>query len=297
MLGELRKGPMAGMDEDEFKMIEADVEKFGFKGLSGYAKSMVMESMRRMGTEINKAVALKKLDMDKHGDHDQADHGNREGGGASESDSKTGSDRYSASGTNKSPEGTSYQRVDTKTTPGTLDKLFGKGSDSRLNDEFEPKITEEWTAEFKDKESGESFVATVYDYMRYDEKGLTAEQGFKMPLIGRNESYDFHIGASSKEKAETVRDFIESASKKTNKELLQKAKSVSQGDMVSWGSSGGNARGKVVRVERSGRLSVPGTSFNLQGTEDNPAVLITLYKDGKPTDKKVGHKMSTLNKI
>jgi len=125
---------MAGMDADEFKMIEDDVKKFGFDGLSGYAKSMVMESMRRLGSEINKAVATK-------------------------------------------------------------------------------------------------------------------------------------------------------------------AKSVSQGDMVSWGSSGGNAKGKVVRVERSGRLNVPGSSFNLQGTDDDPAVLITLYRDGKPTDKKVGHKMSTLNKI
>jgi len=133
ILAELRKGPLAGMDEDEFKMIEADVKKFGFKGLSGYAKSMVMEAQRRLGFAINKAVT--------------------------------------------------------------------------------------------------------------------------------------------------------------------KAKSVSQGDMVSWGSSGGTARGKVVRVERSGRLSVPGSSFNLQGTSDDPAVLITLYKDGKPTDKKVGHKMSTLRKI
>ena len=133
ILAELRKGPLAGMDEDEFKMIEADVKKFGFKGLSGYAKSMVMEAQRRLGFAINKAVT--------------------------------------------------------------------------------------------------------------------------------------------------------------------KATSVSQGDMVSWGSSGGNARGKVVRVERSGRLSVPGSSFNLQGTSDDPAVLITLYKDGKPTDKKVGHKMSTLRKI
>jgi len=134
MLKTLREGPMAGMDEAEYKMIEDDVKKFGFDGLSGYAKSMVMESMRRLGSEINKAVATK-------------------------------------------------------------------------------------------------------------------------------------------------------------------AKSVSQGDMVSWGSSGGNAKGKVVRVERSGRLNVPGSSFNLQGTDDDPAVLITLYRDGKPTDKKVGHKMSTLNKI
>jgi len=135
MLAELRKGPLVSMDEDEFKMIEEDVKKFGFKGLSGYAKSTVERAMRLMGSQINKAV------------------------------------------------------------------------------------------------------------------------------------------------------------------LLHKAKSVSQGDMVSWGSSGGNARGKVVRVERSGRLNVLGSSFNLQGTNDDPAVLITLYRDGKPTDKKVGHKMSTLNKI
>ncbi len=301
MLAELRKGPLAGMDEDEFKMIEADVKKFGFKGLSGYAKSMVMESMRRMGTEINKALAQRKTELDKHGDHDQSDHGAwASGGGAgSESESsgsKGGSDKYETKGGVEISSG-SYHRVDTKTTPGTLDKLFGKGEDLRQADEFEPKVTEQWTAKFTDKETGTSFTAAIYDSMRYDEEGLTAEQGFKMPLIPRGKSYDFHIGTETKQQAEIVRDYIDSASKKTNKQEIQKATSVSQGDMVSWGSSGGNARGKVVRVERSGRLSVPGSSFNLQGTKDDPAVLITLYKDGKPTDKKVGHKMSTLNKI
>ena len=59
MLAELRKGPLAGMDEDEFKMIEEDVKKFGFKGLSGYAKSTVQRAMRLMGAEINKAVEKK----------------------------------------------------------------------------------------------------------------------------------------------------------------------------------------------------------------------------------------------
>ncbi len=137
MLGELRKGPLAGMDEDEFKMIEADVKKFGFKGLSGYAKSMVMEGMRRLGTTINKAV--------------------------------------------------------------------------------EEKLVE------------------------------------------------FH-------------------------------KSVSVGDKVTWNSSGGSAEGKVLRIERSGKINVPDSSFSITGTEDDPAVLIVLYQDGKPTDRKVGHKMSTLRK-
>ncbi len=137
ILGELRKGPLAGMDEDEFKMIEADVKKFGFKGLSGYAKSMVMEGMRRLGTTINKAV--------------------------------------------------------------------------------EEKLVE------------------------------------------------FH-------------------------------KSVSVGDKVTWNSSGGSAEGKVLRIERSGKINVPDSSFEIEGTEDDPAALIVLYRDGKPTDTKVGHKVSTLKK-
>lgn len=138
MLAELRKGPLAGMDEDEFKMIEEDVKKFGFKGLSGYAKSMVMEAMRRMGKSINEAVAVKKN--------------------------------------------------------------------------------------------------------------------------------------------------------------LVLSKAVSVGDKVSWDASGGSAEGRVLRIERSGKINVPDSSFEIEGTEDDPAALIVLYRDGKPTDTKVGHKVSTLKK-
>ena len=138
MLLELRKGPLAGMDEDEFAMIEEDVRKFGFKGLSGYAKSMVMEAMRRMGKSINEAVAVKKN--------------------------------------------------------------------------------------------------------------------------------------------------------------IVLSKAVSVGDKVSWDASGGTAEGRVLRIERSGKINVPDSSFEIEGTEDDPAALIVLYRDGKPTDTKVGHKVSTLKK-
>lgn len=137
MLGELRKGPLAGMDEDEFKMIEEDVKKFGFKGLSGYAKSTVMRAMRLMGADINKAVESKVIAFEKN---------------------------------------------------------------------------------------------------------------------------------------------------------------VSVGDMVSWNASGGTAEGKILRIERSGKINVPDSSFEIEGSEDDPAALITLYRDGKPTDTKVGHKVSTLKK-
>lgn len=77
---------------------------------------------------------------------------------------------------------------------------------------------------------------------------------------------------------------------------MNKAKSVKSGDMVSWQSSGGKAQGKVVRVVSSGKINVPDSSFTISGTEDDPAVLIQLYRDGKPTETKVGHKMSTLKK-
>jgi hypothetical protein len=79
-------------------------------------------------------------------------------------------------------------------------------------------------------------------------------------------------------------------------EYVGKAKSVSVGDFVSWNSSGGRAEGKVSRIIRSGKINVPDSSFSIEGTEDDPAALIVLYRDGKPTDTKVGHKVSTLKK-
>ena len=199
ILGELRKGPLAGMNEDEFKMIEADVKKFGIKGLSGYAKSMVLEAQRRLGFQINKAVAQRKTELDKHGDHDQSSH---------------------------SPTG-------------------GAGKD-------------------------------IQDLSPSDQKSFISRM-------------------SSAKNYEEQRKIIEEYKPKLPKKI-NKATSVSVGDMVSWQSSGGRAEGKVLRIERSGRINVPDSSFNIQGTEEDPAALIVLYRDGKPTDTKVGHKVSTLKK-
>jgi hypothetical protein len=77
---------------------------------------------------------------------------------------------------------------------------------------------------------------------------------------------------------------------------VNKATSVAQGDMVSWNSSGGRASGKVIRVVSDGKINVPDSSFTIEGKEDDPAALIQLYRDGKPTETKVGHKVSTLKK-
>jgi len=69
------------------------------------------------------------------------------------------------------------------------------------------------------------------------------------------------------------------------------------GDFVRWNSSGGTARGKIDRITRDGSIDVPDSSFTITGTAEDPAALITLYRNGEATDRKVGHKFSTLTKI
>jgi hypothetical protein len=71
-------------------------------------------------------------------------------------------------------------------------------------------------------------------------------------------------------------------------------KSVGVGSMVSWNSSGGRAEGKIRRIIRSGTYNVPNSDFTLNASEDDPVAVITLYRDGQPTDVTVGHKLKTL---
>lgn len=69
------------------------------------------------------------------------------------------------------------------------------------------------------------------------------------------------------------------------------------GDFVSWNSSGGTAKGKIVEVHRSGKVDVPDSSVTLNASEDDPVALIRIYRNNDPTDRIVGHKFSTLTKI
>ena len=71
-------------------------------------------------------------------------------------------------------------------------------------------------------------------------------------------------------------------------------KAIGVGSMVSWNSSGGRAAGKITRIIRNGSYNVPGTDVTVNGTPDDPAAVIRLYRDGKPTDTVVAHRMSTL---
>jgi hypothetical protein len=73
-----------------------------------------------------------------------------------------------------------------------------------------------------------------------------------------------------------------------------KADTVRVGQMVSWNSSGGRATGKVKRIITSGSYNVPGTDVSVNGSKEDPAVVITLYRNGQATDTVVAHRRSTL---
>lgn len=73
------------------------------------------------------------------------------------------------------------------------------------------------------------------------------------------------------------------------------------GDFVSWNSSGGRSQGQITRIQRNGEIKVPDSSFTIMGDAENPAALITVWRKTaekwEATDRKVGHKFSTLSKI
>lgn len=72
------------------------------------------------------------------------------------------------------------------------------------------------------------------------------------------------------------------------------------GDFVRWRSSGGTSQGQIERIVRNGSINVPDSSFTIEGTRENPAALITVWRPGsdgwEATETKVGHKFSTLTK-
>jgi HK97 family phage prohead protease len=73
------------------------------------------------------------------------------------------------------------------------------------------------------------------------------------------------------------------------------------GDFVEWDSAGGTARGRVEHVMREGVLGIPDTDFSITAEQDDPAILIRIYRevrDGwEATETLVGHKASELRPI
>jgi hypothetical protein len=74
--------------------------------------------------------------------------------------------------------------------------------------------------------------------------------------------------------------------------------SLSEGDTVSWDSSGGRARGRIRRIVTSGTVSPSTTDEEFEGSDDDPAFLIELVDDdGEGRDETVVHRAGTLRKL
>ena len=79
---------------------------------------------------------------------------------------------------------------------------------------------------------------------------------------------------------------------------------LSVGDFVKWNSSGGNAYGRIIQVERDGEVEAD-SGFIVNGTADDPAALIRLYRYDSESDAyierkpvlNVAHRFSTLEKF
>jgi hypothetical protein len=151
-----------------------------------------------------------------------------------------------------------------------------------------------------------SVVKRMYSFFsrhEVDKKGKGFYDGPDFPSKGRVmwDAWGGDAGYSwSRKIAERERDkalFADFAKDHTRVERLTeifKADSVRVGQMVSWNSSGGTARGKVKRIITSGSYKVPGTDVTINGTPENPAVVITLYRNDEPTDTVVAHRRSSL---
>ncbi len=76
------------------------------------------------------------------------------------------------------------------------------------------------------------------------------------------------------------------------------------GDFVRWNSSGGNAYGRIIQVETDGEVEAD-SGFIVNGTADDPAALIRIYRYDSESDAyverkpvlNVAHRFSTLEKF
>ena len=153
------------------------------------------------------------------------------------------------------------------------------------------------------RELSPSTVRRMYSFFsrhEVDKQGKGFEQGEEgWPSAGRIAwaLWGGDPGFSFSRKVVKRLDAIDERCDEMEMETRAEADELKVGDMVSWNSSGGRAEGKISRVVRDGSIDVPDSDFTIEGTEDNPAALITLYRDGEPTDRKVGHRFSALTKI
>ena len=128
-------------------------------------------------------------------------------------------------------------------------------------------------------------------------------------LWGGNAGFTWSKNIAEKldEKERSMQDVVKSDTMPQNiedetmtDEVRAEPDELNVGDFVSWNSSGGEAYGKIDRIERDGEINVPDAEVTVSGDEDDPAALIEVYREGEdgyePSGVMVAHKFSTLTK-
>ena len=107
------------------------------------------------------------------------------------------------------------------------------------------------------------------------------EDGYPSPGKVANLAWGGSSGESfSKAKSARIKELRNNdAMPKTKRAKAKRAEpdELSVGDSVRWNASGGTARGVIDSIERDGTINVPDSDFEITGTEDDPAALITVY--------------------
>lgn len=129
----------------------------------------------------------------------------------------------------------------------------------------------------------------------------TGEDSYVIDSVKLMEASVVGIPANQRSYLQNAIKSLKAAEKAGEIEIEKAEGGLGKGDFVSWGSSGGTARGQIQRIVTDGEINVPDSDFTITGTPDDPAALIRVWrKDGDSwaaTDRLVGHKVSTLRKI
>lgn len=219
-----RAGRGAGRNEDLYgRPLAGSKQKYDF---SQNDYKMVREAVPQLSASDAKKLTQYLLDNNAFGDTSEMslEEMGREfrmylddalGGGDSgaKNNTKDALSQYKA--TPIKPEKSNFQggkQLNVTTTAATLDKLFGKGNyiepGSKRDDPAERKVTEEWMAKITDKKTGKTFEIQIWDWMRYDDAGMSQDEGKKIGRIKRDESFDFSVGTMASGGAKIVQEMI-----------------------------------------------------------------------------------------
>ena len=179
-----------------------------------------------------------------------------------------------------------YKKWKKEGRPGGTDDAARRANQILSGRELSPDVVitmNAWFARHESDKSGKGFNS--------GEEGYPSKGRVAWSAWGSDSGQTWARSKSNAIKKARERTMTEATSERAAPDALK------TGDFVSWNASGGRARGKITRVVRDGKIDVPSSSFVINGTPEDPAALIQVYRNGESTDIFAGHRFSALSKI